>query len=202
MRNLCESVLERKSLSLISISTSTNETSTDNEGFSNLNWCCGYKNIHQAEKRTTGIKDSGNFASAFEGLRLSADSISQDRFKSRCNMLPPENPVEGSQRQRCPCGCLEQSGPVGGFRTRELSSLRLVIHGPEILNYQGTKQAPEDVAPYWKKDSRMWLWKSVRLARKRKTRISSEVSGSSSMLLIGNRDKRDAMAAAGVASIE
>ncbi|XP_046597734.1 uncharacterized protein LOC124294774 [Neodiprion lecontei] len=201
MRNLCGSELERKSHSaVISISTSTNETSTDNEDFSNFNWCCSYKNIHQAKKRTVEVKDSGNFASAFEGLRLSTDSILQDRFKSKCNMLPPENPVGASQR--CPCGCLEQSGPVGGFRTRELSSLRLVIHGPEILNYQGTKQAPEDVAPYWKKDSRMWLWKSVRLARKRKNRISSSVSGSSTMSFISNRDERDAAAAAGGAGFE
>ena len=27
--------------------------------------------------------------------------------------------------------------------------------------------SPEDIARYWKKDSRMWLWKSVKLMRKR-----------------------------------
>lgn len=33
--------------------------------------------------------------------------------------------------------------------------------------WKGTRQRPSDIAPYWKKDSRMWLWKSVRKARKR-----------------------------------
>lgn len=32
---------------------------------------------------------------------------------------------------------------------------------------QGTRHSPAEIAPYWKKDSRMWLWKSVRLARRR-----------------------------------
>lgn len=32
----------------------------------------------------------------------------------------------------------------------------------------------DDVAPYWKKDSRMWLWKSVRYAR-RKNKMKSSV---------------------------
>lgn len=99
----------------------------------------------------SGSPELTNFASEFAGLSL------------RVGMPPPNKPVEESPR--CPCGCL-QHGEAGGFRTRELSSMRLVVHGPEILNYQGTRQAPEDVAPYWKKDSRMWLWKSVRLARR------------------------------------
>ncbi|TGZ50736.1 Uncharacterized protein DBV15_09308 [Temnothorax longispinosus] len=33
---------------------------------------------------------------------------------------------------------------------------------------QGIRHSPADIALYWKKDSRMWLWKSVRLARKLK----------------------------------
>ncbi|KAK0180377.1 hypothetical protein PV327_006021 [Microctonus hyperodae] len=69
--------------------------------------------------------------------------------------------------------CFNQENKVMGFRTREISSLRLVIQGHEILNYQGIKHSPEDVAPYWKKDSRMWLWKSIRLTRKRRNKSKS-----------------------------
>lgn len=110
-----------------------------------------------------GCQESVNFASAFETLRLNGEILD-----SRREMLPSEKSVQ--TLARCPCGCLQHGGSVNAFRTRELSSLRLVVHGPEILNYQGTKQAPEDVAPYWKKDSRMWLWKSVRLARREKNK--------------------------------
>lgn len=39
---------------------------------------------------------------------------------------------------------------------------------------QGTRHSPAEIAPYWKKDSRMWLWKSVRLARRiRKTKAKA-----------------------------
>ncbi|XP_015178318.1 PREDICTED: uncharacterized protein LOC107067383 [Polistes dominula] len=49
---------------------------------------------------------------------------------------------------------------ISSFQTREIPSFRLVIQGPEILKFQGTKHTIKDIARYWKKDSRMWLWKS------------------------------------------
>lgn len=41
---------------------------------------------------------------------------------------------------------------------------------------QGTRHSPAEIAPYWKKDSRMWLWKSVRLARRRKIKAKTPAS--------------------------
>lgn len=35
--------------------------------------------------------------------------------------------------------------------------------------------SPEDIALYWKKDSRMWLWKSVKLMRRRNKLKSSNI---------------------------
>ncbi|XP_018405984.1 PREDICTED: uncharacterized protein LOC108782264 isoform X1 [Cyphomyrmex costatus] len=76
----------------------------------------------------------------------------------------------------------EQEETIPVFKTREKSTFQLVVQGPEILIFQarrkglrkgfilqGTRHSPADIAPYWKKDSRMWLWKSVRLARKLKS---------------------------------
>ncbi|XP_072763493.1 uncharacterized protein [Anoplolepis gracilipes] len=68
----------------------------------------------------------------------------------------------------------EQEENVPVFKTREISTFQLVIQGMEILNFQGTRHSPAEIAPYWKKDSRMWLWKSVRLARRiRKTKTKA-----------------------------
>lgn len=68
----------------------------------------------------------------------------------------------------------EENVPV--FKTREISTFQLVIQGMEILNFQGTKHSPAEIAPYWKKDSRMWLWKSVRLARRiRRTKANQAI---------------------------
>lgn len=40
---------------------------------------------------------------------------------------------------------------------------------------QGVMHSPEDIARYWKKDSRMWLWKSVKLMRKKNKLKSSNI---------------------------
>lgn len=38
-----------------------------------------------------------------------------------------------------------------------------------FFDLKGLQYTTDDIARYWKKDSRMWLWKSVRLARKKMT---------------------------------
>ncbi|EFN75887.1 uncharacterized protein LOC105190988 isoform X2 [Harpegnathos saltator] len=98
-------------------------------------------------------KDIRKFTSALENLELETDE--QDQAKLRTSDAQTNYFNDSEQ---------EETGPV--FRTREKSTFQLVLQGPEILNFQGTRHSPADIAPYWKKDSRMWLWKSVRLARK------------------------------------
>ncbi|CAG2060272.1 unnamed protein product [Timema podura] len=51
--------------------------------------------------------------------------------------------------------------------TREKYSRVIYMIGDEVLNYKGQRFSLNDIAPVWKKDCRMWLWKSVRNARKK-----------------------------------
>ncbi|CAK9828315.1 hypothetical protein ANTRET_LOCUS5868 [Anthophora retusa] len=54
-----------------------------------------------------------------------------------------------------------------GLNAREIMPYRKTVQHSDILNFQGVMHSPEDIARYWKKDSRMWLWKSVKLMRRR-----------------------------------
>ncbi|XP_014467798.1 PREDICTED: uncharacterized protein LOC106740861 [Dinoponera quadriceps] len=99
-------------------------------------------------------KDIGNFTCALENLELeSEEDQNHTRFKSN-----------DAQTNYFNVSKQEETAPV--FKTWEKSTFQLVLQGPDILNFQGTRHSPADIAPYWKKDCRMWLWKSVRLARK------------------------------------
>ncbi|XP_018352661.1 PREDICTED: uncharacterized protein LOC108754673 isoform X1 [Trachymyrmex septentrionalis] len=112
-------------------------------------------------------KDIGNFTSALESLEL--ETTNHPGF--RTNYMQTDYFNDSEQ---------EETVPV--FKTREKSTFELVVQGPEILIFQaykkglrkgfilqGIRHSPADIAPYWKKDSRMWLWKSVRLARRLKS---------------------------------
>ncbi|CAL7935750.1 unnamed protein product [Xylocopa violacea] len=58
-------------------------------------------------------------------------------------------------------------------------------HPTDILNFQGVVHSPDDIARYWKKDSRMWLWKSVKLMRRMNKFKSSNNTCAT------NREKKD-----------
>ncbi|XP_070172104.1 uncharacterized protein, partial [Polyergus mexicanus] len=106
-------------------------------------------------------KSIKNFTSALKNLEL--ETIDRD---------PPE--LRTSDAQTDHFNDSEQEDNIPVFKTREISTFQLVIQGMEILNFQGTRHSPAEIAPYWKKDSRMWLWKSVRLARRiRKTKAKA-----------------------------
>nr|XP_012230257.1 PREDICTED: uncharacterized protein LOC105676727 [Linepithema humile] len=98
-------------------------------------------------------KDIRNFTSALENLELETNDKDHPELRT-------------SDAQTDYFNDSEQEETVPVFKTREIPTFELVVQGPEILNFQGTRHSPADIALYWKKDSRMWLWKSVRLARK------------------------------------
>lgn len=124
------------------------------------------KNNKVCAETQCDCNDTTNFSTAFENLGFEIQSK---------NM--PQTPRLKKDIQPCLCAdCLRQENKIIRYRTREISSLKLVIQGPEILNHQGIQHNPDDIAPYWKKDSRMWLWKSVRLARKQKNKSKSLTS--------------------------
>ncbi|XP_063979415.1 uncharacterized protein LOC135163680 isoform X2 [Diachasmimorpha longicaudata] len=112
-------------------------------------------------------KDHCYFSVAFEKLGLEAEENSSE-------VMGPNG--KSQETQTCHCDdCAREVCKNVAFKTREISTLRLVVQGPEVLNHQGIRHSPQDLAPFWKKDSRMWLWKSFRLARKRKSKTKSFV---------------------------
>ncbi|KAI4493431.1 hypothetical protein M0804_001607 [Polistes exclamans] len=83
-------------------------------------------------------KESRSFTSAFEQLDLDVNSKDSTELVQRtCDV------------QTDPLYDQEAENMISGFQTREIPSFRL-----------GTKHTIKDIARYWKKDSRMWLWKS------------------------------------------
>lgn len=66
----------------------------------------------------------------------------------------------------CPCGCLLRPAITGPFRTREQTSLALHVVSPEVLSHHGYSFEPSQIAMFWKKDCRMFLWKGKAKAKK------------------------------------
>ncbi|XP_033208832.1 uncharacterized protein LOC117167772 isoform X2 [Belonocnema kinseyi] len=123
--------------------------------------------LEDRDNRFEGNKESKCFTSGFENLKLDAGINHEiDRSPFPESKVAKTSPFEYK---------FEAKAPLCGFRNHEKCCYRLVIQGAEISNYQGTLHSPEDVAPCWKKDSRMWLWKSVRYAR-RKNKIKCSVN--------------------------
>ncbi|XP_011505821.1 PREDICTED: uncharacterized protein LOC105368505 [Ceratosolen solmsi marchali] len=52
-----------------------------------------------------------------------------------------------------------------GIKTQDITTKQIIIQGSEILNFQGNKHSHEEIARFWKKDCRKWLWKSVKYAK-------------------------------------
>ncbi|XP_075214207.1 uncharacterized protein LOC142320386 [Lycorma delicatula] len=52
------------------------------------------------------------------------------------------------------------------IRTRDHDTMSMHITGPDILLFQGHVHSKEEIAPVWKKDCRMWLWKSTKSKRR------------------------------------
>ncbi|KAF5288990.1 hypothetical protein FQA39_LY03869 [Lamprigera yunnana] len=47
-----------------------------------------------------------------------------------------------------------------GYETREVLSNQIFFVRDEMLTYRGKRYSLNDIASKWKKDCRMWLWKS------------------------------------------
>lgn len=60
---------------------------------------------------------------------------------------------------QCPCGCFLRPATTGSLRTREQNTLALYVVSPEALNHHGNFFEPSQIAMFWKKDCRMFLWK-------------------------------------------
>ncbi|KOC62700.1 hypothetical protein WH47_04814 [Habropoda laboriosa] len=100
-------------------------------------------------------KESRSFTSALERLELEAEI----EFKNETIPLR-----RTSDAQTEPSDDIDQE--LFGLNARDILSYRKTVQHSNILNFQGVMHSPEDIARYWKKDSRMWLWKSVKLTRR------------------------------------
>nr|CAD7577067.1 unnamed protein product [Timema californicum] len=65
-----------------------------------------------------------------------------------------------------PTQVADPSKPNFSISTREKYSRVIHMIADQVLNYKGHRFSINDIAPVWKKDCRMWLWKSVRNAHK------------------------------------
>ncbi|PBC31070.1 hypothetical protein APICC_02550 [Apis cerana cerana] len=122
-------------------------------------------------------KESRSFTSALERLELEAE------IESRNDTIPLRRT---SDAQTEPSDDTDQD--LFGLNARDMLPYRKNVQHSDILNFQtltfvykimpkisdtdGVMHSPEDIARYWKKDSRMWLWKSVKLMR-RKNKLKS-----------------------------
>lgn len=117
-------------------------------------------------------KESRSFTSTLERLELEAE------IESRNDTAIPLRRTSDAQTE-----------PSDDYLDQELYSLnardtypyRKTVKHSDALNFQGVLHSPDDIARYWKKDSRMWLWKSVKLMRKR-----NKVKSSSNLCAINN----------------
>ncbi|XP_060529377.1 uncharacterized protein LOC132703879 [Cylas formicarius] len=57
----------------------------------------------------------------------------------------------------------------GGIETRDLLTNEPVLVKEEALNYQGKIYSRNDIAYFWKKDCRMWLWKNCKEFKKNRS---------------------------------
>ncbi|CAH0726014.1 unnamed protein product, partial [Brenthis ino] len=114
----------------------------------------GFRNNPENQNaRPLALRSTQSFTGAIEELRF-CNNFQRVHLSSRSNvaLVPPLAAV-------CPCGCLLRAAAVGPFRTREKNTLALHVVAPDVLNYHGYNFEPCQIAMFWKKDCRMFLWK-------------------------------------------
>ncbi|XP_026757125.1 uncharacterized protein LOC113516847 [Galleria mellonella] len=109
-------------------------------------------NIENQNVRSLAIRATQSFTGGVEELRL-CGNFQKINLCNRINVSSPKVTTV------CPCGCLLRPATTGPFRTREQNTLALHVVSPEVLNYHGYCYDPSQIAMFWKKDCRMFLWK-------------------------------------------
>ncbi|XP_076291873.1 uncharacterized protein LOC143214551 [Lasioglossum baleicum] len=112
-------------------------------------------------------KESKSFTSVLDRLEIDVEIEARNEIPLRRSSDAQTDPSDDTEQELC------------SMNARDGLCCRQVLHPPDILYFQGVRYSPEDIATYWKKDSRMWLWKSVRLMRKRNELIAATTCGTS-----------------------
>lgn len=114
----------------------------------------GFRNNPENQNaRPLALRATQSFTGAVEELRL-CGNFQRINLCNRINVM--STPKIAAV---CPCGCLLRPATTGPFRTREQNTLALHVVSPEVLSYHGYCFEPNQIAMFWKKDCRMFLWK-------------------------------------------
>ncbi|XP_013201184.1 uncharacterized protein LOC106143601 [Amyelois transitella] len=110
-------------------------------------------NTENLMARPLALRATQSFTGAVEELRT-CGNFQRMNLCNRMNVIstPKISAI-------CPCGCLLRPAPAGPFRTREQRTLALHVVPPEVLAHHGYCFEPSQIAMFWKKDCRMFLWK-------------------------------------------
>ncbi|XP_063358238.1 uncharacterized protein LOC134647839 [Cydia amplana] len=103
--------------------------------------------------RPLALRATQSFTGAVEELRF-CGNFQRMNLCNRINVMSAPKIATV-----CPCGCLLRPATAVPFRTREQNTLALHVVPPEVLNYHGYCFEPNQIAMFWKKDCRMFLWK-------------------------------------------
>lgn len=113
----------------------------------------GFRNNPENQSaRPLALRATQSFTGTVEELRLCGNF---QRF-NLCNRMNANVPKIAAV---CPCGCLLRPATTAPFRTREQTTLALHVVSPEVLNHHGYCFEPNQIAMFWKKDCRTFLWK-------------------------------------------
>ncbi|CAK1544200.1 unnamed protein product [Leptosia nina] len=110
-------------------------------------------NSENVSARPMALRATQSFTGAVEELRFCSNMQGMNIAKGMDVSSTPKSPPV------CPCGCLLRPTVTGPFRTREKNTLALHVVPPEVLNHHGYNFEPNDIAMFWKKDCRIFLWK-------------------------------------------
>lgn len=126
----------------------------------NKNYSSTVEFIKEQDK-TLPLKAAHSFTGTINEFRLT----NNNQNFNLCDRMRTINLNKGPTL--CPCGCLLRPKRTGPFRTREASTLALHVAPPEILQHHGHTYQPSDIAMFWKKDCRKYLWKGKSKDKKR-----------------------------------
>lgn len=110
-------------------------------------------NADNQSARPLALRATQSFTGAVEELRL-CGNFQRINLCNRINVM-----ASPKIATICPCGCLLRPATTGPFRTREQKTLALHVVSAEILTYHGYSFEPCQIAMFWKKDCRTFLWK-------------------------------------------
>ncbi|CAG4997805.1 unnamed protein product [Parnassius apollo] len=110
-------------------------------------------NVENQNVRPLTLRATQSFTGTVEELKF-CGNFQRINLCNRMNVVPSPKITTV-----CPCGCLLRPAAVNPFRTREQNTLALHVVPPDVLNYHGYNFKPNQIALFWKKDCRTFLWK-------------------------------------------